>query len=93
MKGLVFRKDGTLLCRRLHKFFNIGEMPGESSLECIDFGQPFVATEKLDGSMICPFVTGGVLRMATRMGVTDTAIASEAFIAKSGVDYNGFCSE
>jgi hypothetical protein len=94
MTGLVFcKKEGVVLSRRLHKFFNVGEMAGESTVECIDFACPFVATEKLDGSMICPYVTGGVLRMGTRMGVTDTAKACEAFIASSGIQFNKFCQQ
>jgi hypothetical protein len=92
-RGLVFSKDGKLLSRRLHKFYNVGEMANETTIDCIDFAAPYVATEKLDGSMICPYVTGGALRMATRMGVTDTALACEAFVRAGTVDYFGFCSE
>lgn len=45
-RGLVFSKGqgNELLSRRLHKFHNIGEVPDETSVECIDFSQPFVAT-------------------------------------------------
>ncbi len=92
-RGLVFSKAGALLSRRLHKFHNVGEVADETSIECIDFTQRYVATEKLDGSMICPFMTGGALRLATRMGVTDTSIACEAFVRSSSIAYLEFCKE
>lgn len=52
LRGLIFSaKDGTVISRRFHKFFNVGELP-ETQPEKIDMKVPFVVLEKLDGSMI-----------------------------------------
>jgi RNA ligase len=52
-RGLLFHKDGTIMSRRLHKFFNINERE-ETQFDKIDFGYEHVILEKLDGSMITP---------------------------------------
>lgn len=52
LRGLIFSAaDGTVISRRFHKFFNIGELP-ETQPEKVDMSIPFVVLEKLDGSMI-----------------------------------------
>lgn len=50
-RGLTFAKDGKLLDRKYHKFFNINERK-ETKLHAIDFSQFHQVLEKLDGSMI-----------------------------------------
>ena len=44
-RGLLFHKDGTIMARRLHKFFNINERD-ETQFYEIDFDQPHVILEK-----------------------------------------------
>jgi tRNA splicing ligase len=61
----VFSKEGKVIARRYHKFFNINEID-ETKVENIDTSQPFVILEKLDGSMVSPYISEGKLRFATK---------------------------
>lgn len=70
------------MSRRYHKFFNLGERQ-ETLPENIDFSQPHVILEKLDGSMISPLVFGDNVRWSTKMGITDTSMQTEVFIAQN----------
>lgn len=77
-RGLIFDTTGRLISRPYHKFFNIGEreetMPNKIDLSGV------VVFEKLDGSMIRPFYVDGVLRLGTKMGVTDIAVEAENWL-------------
>lgn len=75
-RGIKFAPDGSILARPLHKFFNIGERP-DTQPHVLDFGQPHVVTEKLDGSMIHPAIVNGEVVFMTRMGRTDVARKAE----------------
>ncbi|MES0879149.1 RNA ligase [Roseibium sp. SCP14] len=82
-RGLKFSPEGTLLARPFHKFFNLGE---KQQPEDIDFSQPHLVQEKLDGSMVHPCVLEGELVFMTRKGKTDHAdqalgIASDGVLA------------
>jgi T4 RnlA family RNA ligase len=83
-RGLIFAPNGRILSRRYHKFFNINERT-ETRFENLDFSKPHVILEKLDGSMITPIWIGDVCRWGTKMGITDTAMEAEAFVAKHPV--------
>jgi hypothetical protein len=48
-RGIVFSPEGKILSRRYHKFFNLEE---KGYLSKIDFSQPHIILEKLDGSMV-----------------------------------------
>ena len=80
-RGLLFNKDGSIMARRLHKFFNVNERD-ETQFSVIDFTQPHVILEKLDGSMITPVVTDAGIRWGTKMGITDVSMGAELFVAK-----------
>jgi len=80
-RGLIFDKDGNVLSRRLHKFFNVNET-SETRLENVDLSKPHVILEKLDGSMITPIKIGDHYRWGTKMGITEVAMNAEAFVAK-----------
>jgi len=80
-RGLLFHKDGTIMARRLHKFFNINERD-ETQFYEIDFTRPHVILEKLDGSMITPVATEAGLRWGTKMGITDVSMGAELFVAR-----------
>lgn len=84
-RGLVFGSDGRLVNRRYHKFFNVNERD-ETAIHQIDWSQPHVILEKLDGSMVSPCFVRGHLRWMTKMGITDTSMEAEAFVA-SRPDY------
>jgi len=79
-RGMLFHKDGSIMARRLHKFFNIGERD-ETQFGAIDFTQPHVILEKLDGSMVTGVFTDGGLRLGTKMGITEVSMQAEEFVA------------
>jgi RNA ligase len=84
-RGLIFGSDGRLINRRYHKFFNVNERD-ETAIHAIDWSRPHVILEKLDGSMVSPCFVKGHLRWMTKMGITDTSMEAEAFVA-SRPDY------
>ena len=55
-RGLLFHKDGRIARRGFHKFFNIGETD-ETFPDNIDLSTGYHLLEKLDGSMIGPFIS------------------------------------
>jgi RNA ligase len=81
-RGLLFDTEGKIMARRLHKFFNVNERD-ETQFHKIDFNQPHVILEKLDGSMITPMLMpdGETIRWGTKMGITDVAMGAELFVA------------
>lgn len=81
-RGLLFYPDGKIMARRLHKFFNVNERD-ETRFEVVDFTQPHVILEKLDGSMITPVVTEAGLRWGTKMGITTVSMGAEEFVARN----------
>jgi RNA ligase len=91
LRGIIFDKNGHILSRRLHKFFNVNER-NETLMQHIDFSEPHVILEKLDGSMITPFFIGDQLRWGTKMGLTDVAKPVENFVAKH-IRYSDFARE
>jgi RNA ligase len=78
-RGIKFSADGMILARPLHKFFNIGELP-ETRAEAIDFSQPHVILDKLDGSMVHACVLDDRIVLMTRMGHTDQAKHAESLL-------------
>jgi RNA ligase len=83
-------ETGELINRRYHKFFNVNERD-ETSIGKIDWSKPHVILEKLDGSMVSPCYVNGHLRWMTKMGITDTSMEAEVFVA-SHPDYVEFAT-
>ena len=79
-RGLIFGRDGNIMSRPFHKFFNVNER-AETQTHEIDMSQPHVIMEKMDGSMIRPILVDGYLRLATKMGVTNVAMDAETYLA------------
>lgn len=78
-RGVTFRiSTGEIVSRPYHKFFNLGEA-WETKEAVIDWSRPHVILEKLDGSMVRPYLIGGQVRWATRMGLTDVAAQADQF--------------
>lgn len=86
-RGIMFDYAGNIIRRPLHKFFNYGEKPSEDTKYVFD--RDTSVYEKLDGSMIVPFIIardginshkGGTIRLGTKMGVTDVSLQAEVFI-------------
>ncbi len=82
-RGILFYPDGTIMARRLHKFFNVNER-NETQHHLIDLGKPHVILEKLDGSMITPVFVGDDVRWGTKMGLTDVSKPVEEHVRKVG---------
>lgn len=85
-RGLIFDADGKIMSRPFHKFFNVGERE-ETQVHNLDLTAPHVIMEKMDGSMIRPIMVNGKLRLATKMGVTDTAEAAEAIVTAAQLEW------
>lgn len=80
LRGLIWCKvTNTLLARRYHKFFNVNEKEFTQQ-HLIDWSQPHVILEKLDGSMITPFFPQSGPAWGTKMGQTDVALPVETFV-------------
>lgn len=90
-RGLMFDRDGNIMARRLHKFFNVNERD-ETQEGSIDLGRHHVILEKLDGSMITPVLVDGYLRFGTKMGINDISMQAEAFVAVRPELYH-FCAQ
>jgi RNA ligase len=78
-RGLIFDKEGKLISRPFHKFFNVSEKE-ETQLLHLDLSKPHHILQKLDGSMVRPLYINDKWRLATKMGVTDVALQAEEFI-------------
>lgn len=81
-RGIIFDYDGNLIRRSYHKFFNLGERE-ELNHDAVDFSQPHIVLEKLDGSMLTPLMVRGNMRWATKAGITDISMQAEEFVAKN----------
>lgn len=79
-RGITFDKEGNLICRKYHKFFNVGEKP-ETQLNKINLYEPHIVLEKLDGSLISAQPSLYGFRLVSKMGITDVAMNAEVFIA------------
>ena len=68
------RQEGEVLARRFHKFFSLDENE-EASLprDTVINEENVVVTEKLDGSLVSPFLLDGEMRWATRAAECDSA--------------------
>lgn len=82
-RGLIFDSETKkIISRPFHKFFNVGERE-ETLLNSLDFSQEHTYALKLDGSMVRPFYLNGSIRWGTKMGITDTSMRAEVFVAKN----------
>lgn len=79
-RGIIFdSKTGDIIRRPFHKFFNVNERE-ETQDHVIDLSRPHAILEKLDGSMIAPFIVNGEMIWGTKMGATDVAKPVEEFV-------------
>jgi RNA ligase len=86
LRGIIFDTEGRIMSRPFHKFFNIGERE-ETQVHAIDMSQPHVIMEKCDGSMIRSIRLNGMIRLATKMGVTEIAEESEKLLTAEQYDW------
>lgn len=85
-RGIIFDINGFIMSRPFHKFFNVNERE-ETQVHLIDMSQPHVIMEKMDGSMIRPVWQNMLLRLATKMGVTDIAVEAEKLLTPEQYDW------
>lgn len=79
-RGIIFdSKTGDIIRRPFHKFFNVNERD-ETQDHRVDLSRPHAILEKLDGSMIAPFIVNGQMIWGTKMGATDVAKPVEEFV-------------
>lgn len=82
-RGIIFdSKTGDIIRRPFHKFFNVNERE-ETQDHVVDLSRPHAILEKLDGSMIAPFVVDGKMIWGTKMGATDVAKPVEKFVVQN----------
>lgn len=80
-RGIAFDAvSGKIVSRPLHKFFNVNERP-DVTVDLLGDVREHVVIEKLDGSMVRPLFIAGGVRWGTKMGVTETAMLAEEFVA------------
>lgn len=95
LRGITFCSNtGKLLSRKFHKFYNIGETE-ETSLENVISliqNNKHQVFEKLDGSMITPLLVDGVVRWATKMGITEVSMQTETWLVNYP-EYSRFAKE
>jgi T4 RnlA family RNA ligase len=79
-----------IVSRKFHKFHNVNERP-EYLGQNIDWTRPHWILDKLDGSMLTPFVRkDGNREWHTKMGATDVATPVNAFVRGSSIAYDKF---
>jgi RNA ligase len=79
-RGITFDAEGNLICRKFHKFFNVGEKE-ETQLNKINLYEPHIVLEKLDGSCVIPQPSPDGFVLTTKSGVTDISQQAEEFIS------------
>jgi RNA ligase len=90
-RGIIFdTATGEIIRRPFHKFFNVNERE-ETQDHVVDLSRPHAILEKLDGSMVAPFIVNGEMIWGTKMGATDVAQPVEEFV-KNNPDYITFAS-
>lgn len=85
-RGLIFDTEGNIMSRPYHKFFNVNEKE-ETQTRMLDMTRAHVVMDKLDGSMIRPVRMHGMVRLATKMGVTDIAMEAEKLLDPGQYDW------
>lgn len=85
-RGIIFdSKTGAIIRRPYHKFFNVNERD-ETLERNVNLSASHEIMEKLDGSMIAPFMVDGEMIWGTKMGATDVAKPVEEFV-KNNPEY------
>jgi RNA ligase len=80
-RGLMFDRDGKLISRPYAKFFNINEREETlASNYALEDPSKYAIMDKLDGSFIRPVKIDGIIRLCTKMGITDQSHQAEDFL-------------
>lgn len=86
-RGIIFDKNGKLISRPFHKFFNLNQRD-ETQIHTVDFTQPHRILEKMDGSMIRIIYKENETHpiAATKMGLSEVAMQCQAWLDKQPKD-------
>jgi RNA ligase len=90
-RGLIFDKDGVIISRPFHKFFNCNERE-ETQIDKINLYEPHTITQKLDGSLIRFLRLNGQVFAATKAGITETSQQVDEFL-KDKSNYYDFIQD
>ena len=90
-RGLMFSPQGEIISRPFQKFFNLGERE-ETLPRNIKWEYPRVE-EKMDGSMVRPFLVDGEVELATRKGITDVSQKAKEVFLRQDEEKDGKLSE
>lgn len=90
-RGIEFDlNSGKIVTRKYHKFHNVNEKP-EYMSGSIDWTQRHWVLEKVDGSMITPYLRkDGTIQYHTKMGRTQVSEPVNTFVKDSKVLYDAF---
>lgn len=88
-RGLFFDLEGKIISRPFHKFFNVNERE-ETQAHLLNFMFDHVIMEKMDGSMIRPFIINDEIRLGTKMGLTDVSLQAEKWLYNKGDNVKGW---
>ena len=94
-RGLVFDKDGKIIRRPYHKFFNLNERE-ETQAHLVDFSQDHIVFDKMDGSMVASFMLGNDIIWGTRKVADQFNELVSKFVQSSKSKYEDFakfCAE
>ncbi len=76
-RGITFDRDGKIVCRPLHKFFNVGERQ-ETQINILPWDKVVRVMDKRDGSMINTCIVDGKVLVKTKRSFTsDVAIVAQ----------------
>jgi RNA ligase len=81
LRGIIFDREGNIMSRPFHKFFNIGERE-ETQPHILDFSLDHTIMTKMDGSMLRPIMLDGKIRWGTKMGFSEVAVFAEKYLEK-----------
>lgn len=93
-RGIIFDAAGKIIRRPLEKFFNLGERE-ETRHENLNWVKDGIEVyDKMDGSMIAPYMVNGEIIWGTKMGDTDIAKQVKEFAENHDyIRYGSFVEE
>ena len=86
-RGIMFNKDGLIISRPLHKFFNMNERD-ETRYWSLPWHLPYKVSIKIDGSMVRPVMIEGQVRWCTKRGLTELSEDVEKYFWNQYVNHN-----
>lgn len=89
-RGITFGEDGQIICRSMHKFFNLNERAGYQINE-LDWADVHAVYDKMDGSMInTGFYQGELFAKSKKSFTSPVAVSAKAYIERND-NYRDFC--